>query len=239
MLNFCKLALTSWSLIRLMLIFILQKDHAASCLTSNSVKSQGKRQKTSDASINVENLSPLQPLLLCLESTLKADAHEGGNWIRSEDGQRYRAILEPLGKLLRASVPSNLFVTSDEINTKRFSAYEMIIEGNGTEEHGNVTQTITALAAAAGNEQLWKPLNFLLLEACGDARRSEVRKSGVKSLLSIIQTLGEEYMVLLPECLPVLSELLEDDDESIVALAKECVHHGEELLGESLEDSLR
>ena len=46
-------------------------------------------------------------------------------------------------------------------------------------------------------------------------------------------------MVLLPECLPVLSELLEDDDETIVVLAKECVHQGEELLGESLEDSLR
>ncbi len=204
------------------------------------MKAQGsKRQKTQDISYNIEYLSPLQPLLLCLEYALKADAHEGGNWVRSEDGQRYRSILEPLGKLLRASVPSNIYVSSDENDAKQFSAYEKLIEGNSTDEHGNVSQTLTALAAAAGNEQLWKPLNFLLLEACGDERRSEVRKTGVKSLLSIIQTLGEEYMVLLPECLPVLSELLEDDDESIVALAKECVHHGEELLGESLEDSLR
>jgi hypothetical protein len=191
--------------------------------------------------LDVDKLSPLQPLLLCLESALKADAHEGGNWIRSEDGQRYRMVLEPLGKLLQATIPSDFYVISDDENNQRKSTttYEMLIEGVGTEEQGSVSQTLTALAAAAGNEQLWKPLNYSLLQACGNGKRAEVRKTGVKSLLNIIQTLGEEYMVLLPECLPVLSELLEDEDESIIALAKECIHQGEELLGESLEDSLR
>jgi hypothetical protein len=149
-------------------------------------------------------------------------------------------LLERLGKLLQANVPSDFSIISDEDDRRKSaSAYEMLIEGVGTEEQGNVSQTLTALAAAAGNEQLWKPLNYSLLEACGNNRRSEVRKTGVKSLLRIIQTLGEEYMVLLPECLPVLSELLEDEDETIITLAKECVHQGEELLGESLEDSLR
>ena len=54
-----------------------------------------------------------------------------------------------------------------------------------------------------------------------------------------MESVGEEYMVLLPECLPTLSELLEDEDEEIAGLARECVTLGEELLGESLEDSLR
>lgn len=213
-------------------------------LCSSSMKSMGnKRLKTNLtlAAIDVDALSPLQPLLLCLETALKADAHEGGNWIRSEDGQRYRMILEPLGKLLHASIPKDLsivFDLSDEV-AKSISSYEMLIEGVGTEDEGNLSQTLTALAAAAGNEQLWKPLNYAILDACGNEKRSEVRKAGVKSLLNIIQTLGEEYMVLLPECLPVLSELLEDEDETIIALAKECVRQGEDLLGESLEDSLR
>ena len=65
-----------------------------------------------------------------------------------------------------------------------------------------------------------------------------MRKAGITCLLSIIETIGEEYMVLLPECLPVLSEMLEDDNE-IAGMAKECVRRSEELLGESLEDSLR
>jgi len=38
--------------------------------------------------------------------------------------------------------------------------------------------------------------------------------------------------VLLPECLPVLSELREDDDEDVASLASECVQMGENLLGD-------
>ena len=54
-----------------------------------------------------------------------------------------------------------------------------------------------------------------------------------------MKSLGEEYMVLLPECLPILAELLEDNDEEVAGLAQDCISLGEELLGESLEDSLR
>jgi len=219
-----------------------QLEIAASSLCSTSKLSRGhKRQKVDEpVSTSSQSASSLQPLLLCLETALKADAHEGGTWIRGDDGQRYNQILVPLSKLLGASVPDDcaiLPMLDDE--SKAVTAYERLIQGVTTEDHGNVVNCLTSLAAAAGNEQLWKPLNHALLEACGHERRVEVRRSGVKALLSIIHALGEEYMVLLPECLPVLSELLEDEDEGIVALAKECVQQGEELLGESLEDSLR
>ena len=138
-----------------------------------------------------------------------------------------------------AQVPKDLSLLSDlsPKEQKSTSPYQQLIQGVGTSDHGNVVGCLTSLAAAAGNEQLWKPLNFAVLEACGH-KRSEVRKAGISCLLSIIETIGEEYMVLLPECLPVLSELLEDDDE-IAGMTKECVRQGEELLGESLEDSLR
>ena len=188
---------------------------------------------------DIEKVKPLQPLLACLESALKADAHEGGDWTRGDDNQRYNMILNHLGKLLLAQVPGEMPLVSHLSSKERAStsAYQQLVQGVGTLEQGNVVGCVTALAAAAGNEQLWKPLNFAVLEACGH-KRSEVRKAGVSCLLSIIETIGEEYMVLLPECLPVLSELLEDEDE-IAGMAKECVRQGEELLGESLEDSLR
>ena len=139
-----------------------------------------------------------------------------------------------------AQVPKDTPILSDLSLSKGQSApsaYQQLVQGEGTLEHGNVVGSLTALATAAGNEQLWKPLNFAVLEACGHAR-SEVRKAGICCLLSIIETIGEEYMILLPECLPVLSELLEDEEE-IARMAKDCVRQGEELLGESLEDSLR
>lgn len=138
-----------------------------------------------------------------------------------------------------SQVPKETPLLSDLTLTEKVStsAYQQLVQGVGTLEHGNVMGCLTALATAAGNEQLWKPLNFAVLEACGH-KKSEVRKAGISCLLSIIETIGEEYMVLLPECLPVLSELLEDEEE-IAGMAKECVRQGEELLGESLEDSLR
>lgn len=186
-----------------------------------------KRQKLEDVDDidDLESLDFLKPLLNCLESALHADAIEGGKWIRHDDSQRYHALLSPLSKLLELRA-----ITADV-------AYQQLVYGD--DEPGSVIGCLTALALAAGNEQLWKPLNHAVLQSCGNESRALVRKAGVSCLLSLIKTLGEEYMVLLPECLPVLSELLEETDEEIAGLAQECVSIGEELLGESLQESLR
>ena len=42
------------------------------------------------------------------------------------------------------------------------------------------------LAVTASNEQLWKPLYHSILKACGNEKRTEVRKTGVSILLSVI-----------------------------------------------------
>eukprot|EP00536_Pseudo-nitzschia_multiseries_P011722 jgi/Psemu1/260091/estExt_Genewise1Plus.C_4120050 len=196
-------------------------------------KSDGKkRQRLSDSGCNIEldmsSLQALKNLLLCLELSLRSDAHEGGDWIREMDSQRYEKILQPLGKLLTCQLPSN----SSNIT------FESIVQGGDTQS-GSVVECLVALATAAGDEQLWKPLNHSILQACSDEKRPEVRKAGVSCLLSLINSIGEEYMVLIPECLPILSELLEDTDEEISGIAQECISQSEELLGESLQDSLR
>ena len=193
-----------------------------------------KRRRLDDTGVyGIEAMRTLQPLLLCLEHSLKADAHQGGAWIRSEGNQKYESLVEPLGKLLQAQMASDFPVSG-----KRATAFQQVVQGAFPDE-GNLVGCLTALASAGGSEQLWKPLNYALLEACGNEWRSEVRKAGLLCLLSIMRSLGEEYMVLLPECLPVLSELLEDNDEEVCGLAKEVVTLAEELTGESLEDSLR
>lgn len=239
----CTLVLYHFFSFNLLDCIVSIQELAVNLLSSKSKGGDSKRRRIDEDSGEIDGIDevkPLQPLLLCLESALKADAHEGGDWTRGDDNQRYKMILSHLGKLLLSHVPSNMHVVSD-LSPKEQSVtsnYQQLVQGVGTLEHGNVVGCLTALATAAGNEQLWKPLNFSILEAC-EHRRSEVRKAGVSCLLSIIETIGEEYMVLLPECLPILSELLEDGDEEIAAMAKECVRQGEELLGESLEESLR
>jgi U3 small nucleolar RNA-associated protein 10 len=180
------------------------------------------------------SMRALQPLLLCLERSLRADALGGGNWVRADGSQRYNAILEPLGKMLRCKVGQDFPLPEGVSN-----GFQYLVEGSA-HDGGNVVGSLVALGLAAGDEQLWKPLNYAVLEACGTSDgRTEVKSAGLKCLLSLIKTLGEEYMVLLPECLPVLSELLEDSSDEISGRARDAVSMAEELLGENLEDNLR
>ena len=210
-----------------------------------SKKEDGKKRhrlgESEEGTCNSSAFKSLQPILLCLESSLKADAHEGGNWIRGDDGQRHALILEPLGKLLHAKLPPDMPVIANVGESKSMvvTPYANIIQGIGTLDYGSVSRCIVALAMAAGDERMWKPINQALLQACENNDRPEVRRAGVHCLKSVMESIGEEYMVLLPECLPALSELLEDEDEMIAGLARECITLGEELLGESLEESLR
>lgn len=170
-------------------------------------------------------------VLLTLERSLQADARSGGNWVRVEEGARYNMILEPVAKLFHA----DLTAAVDENDPN----YENFVEGVGSFDGGSVTGCLTALAVAAGDEQLWKPLNHAILEAAGSEGRSEVRLAGLNCLLGLIKSLGEEYMVLIPECLPVLSELLEDSSEEVAGVARDILTMAEDLLGESLEEAIR
>lgn len=177
---------------------------------------------------SVDSLLYLPALISCLNQIFSADAREGGNWMREDDDRRYHNFLEPLTKLLLARVPSDFpFTTEGGEN-----AYQRLIV-----DEGGLVSCIVSLASAAGNDILWKPLNHAILIACGNEDQVEIRRAGLICLLKLIRTLGEEYMVLIPECLPVLSELLEAGEET-AALARDIVELSEDLLGESLEDSL-
>jgi U3 small nucleolar RNA-associated protein 10 len=181
------------------------------------------------------SLQSLQSLLLCLERSLRSDARDGGgSWIRSET-QRFDLLLEPLMKLFQ--------VRLEPFDPQSQSlSYRSLVRGHEDQrsralagaDGGTVIDTVVALALATGDEQMWKPLNHAVLRACSDEGRAEVRNSGAACLLALINAIGEEYMVLIPECLPVLSELLEDADEDTAGLAQECISQSEELLGESI-----
>lgn len=169
-----------------------------------------------------ESYRVIFPFLSALESALRADAHQGGTWIR-ENETKFEAILEPLTKLLHCRVDHD--------------AFEQLVHPRTT--GGSVISTLAALASAAGDEHLWKPLNHAVLEACSDDGRPEVRRGGLVCLKELMKVLGEEYITMVPENLPVLSDLLEDPNEEVVTLTKEVITMSEELTGENLADSLR
>ena len=92
-----------------------------------------------------------------------------------------------------------------------------------------------------GKDTLWKPLNhkILLLTRDGHNGRKAIRIGAVKILHKLFQEVGEEYLLLLPECLPFLSELLEDDAAEVTSCTGELIRYIEELSGEKLDSYLQ
>lgn len=101
-----------------------------------------------------------------------------------------------------------------------------------------VISCLSALAIAVNNDLQWKPLNRKLLMMTRNSVKV-VRLVALKAVYKLFTEVGEEYLLLLPECLPFFSELLEDDSEDIVTLTTSLVRYIEDLSGESLDSYLQ
>lgn len=126
---------------------------------------------------------------------------------------------------------------------------------------------LIALAVAVNKDLQWKPMNYKILMLLRDNNK-DIRIIALKTLqrlymdvsaslyyiiyllmrscviiLSSLSCLpcqvGEEYLLMLPECLPFLSELLEDDDSDVVNLTNQVIKHIEDTSGEKLESYLQ
>ncbi|KAL5216795.1 hypothetical protein ABZP36_008196 [Zizania latifolia] len=93
------------------------------------------------------------------------------------------------------------------------------------------------MAVTARSDVLWKPLNHeVLMQTRSDKVRPKML--GLKVVRYMVQHLKEEYVVLLPETIPFLAELLEDVELPVKTLAQEIVKEMEALSGESLRQYL-
>lgn len=93
------------------------------------------------------------------------------------------------------------------------------------------------MALTAGTDLLWKPLNHeVLMQTRSEKVRARILSLRVVKYL--LEHLKEEYLVLLPETIPFLGELLEDSELGVVAQAQEILKSMEDLSGESLSQYL-
>lgn len=61
-----------------------------------------------------------------------------------------------------------------------------------------------------------------------------VRLAAVECEQSLTERLGEDWLALLPEMLPFISELLEDDDEKVEKEVRRWIGRIESILGEDV-----
>lgn len=103
--------------------------------------------------------------------------------------------------------------------------------------HGNyLVKAIAGLAETVSSPEQYKVINDGLLKHMQESCAVNEKIWSIRIMKSLYSKLGEEWVSMLPQLVPVLAELLEDDDESVeMEVRKSLVPVVEEVLGESLD----
>ena len=96
---------------------------------------------------------------------------------------------------------------------------------------------IIELAVATDSTIHHKEMNAVILKNMR-SDRAAVRLAAIQTERALTERLGEEWLVLLPEILPFISEALEDDDEVVEKEVHMWLIGIEGILGESLSPML-
>ncbi|ETE69404.1 HEAT repeat-containing protein 1, partial [Ophiophagus hannah] len=89
-------------------------------------------------------------------------------------------------------------------------------------------------AVAMADDALWKPLNYQILLKMRHPS-PKVRFAALLALLELAEKIRENYMVLLPESIPFLAELMEDECEEVEHQCQKTIQQLEIILGEPLQ----
>ncbi|XP_058398947.1 HEAT repeat-containing protein 1 isoform X3 [Diceros bicornis minor] len=93
---------------------------------------------------------------------------------------------------------------------------------------------IAQFSVAMADDSLWKPLNYQILLKTRDSS-PRVRFAALITVLALAEKLKENYIVLLPESIPFLAELMEDECEEVERQCQKTVQQLEAILGEPLQ----
>ncbi|KAK6936870.1 U3 small nucleolar RNA-associated protein 10, N-terminal [Dillenia turbinata] len=193
-----------------------QKKKKAKIQEANYDKSEGE---------SVLSISKWHLRALILASLHKCFLYDTGNlkFLNSENFQASTVLLKPVVSQLVAEPPASLEEHLDIPSVK--------------EVDDTLVACIGQMAVTAGSDLLWKPLNHeVLLLTRSDKVRPRIL--GLRIVKSLMEKLKEEYLVLLAETIPFLSELLEDVELPVRSLTQDILKEMESLSGESLRQYL-
>lgn len=102
----------------------------------------------------------------------------------------------------------------------------------------DVIPALTELVVVADSTNHHKQLNSAILRYMR-SDKAAVRLAAVQCEHSLTDRLGEEWLAHLPEMLPFISELQEDDDEMVEKATYKWIKKIESVLGESVKPMLQ
>ncbi|PFX20859.1 HEAT repeat-containing protein 1 [Stylophora pistillata] len=132
------------------------------------------------------------------------------------------------------------FLESDRIQCLMQPLVDQIENMSGGEDTfrerlaNHLAPCLAQFAVASGSDAHWKPLNYQVLLKTRHSS-STVRFAALKVLEGFHAKLGEEFMVLLPESIPFLAELMEDECFEVEQQCQHLISEIEQVLGEPLQ----
>ncbi|KVI04528.1 hypothetical protein Ccrd_017155 [Cynara cardunculus var. scolymus] len=159
---------------------------------------------------------------LVLSSLHRCFLYDTGN-LEFLDSSNFQELLKPIISQLVVDPPSSLEQHPDVPSVN--------------EVDDVLVSCVGQMAVTSASDLLWKPLNHeVLMQTRSEKVRSRIL--GLKIVKYMVENLREEYLVLLPETIPFLGELLEDVEPSVKSLAQEILKEMETMSGESLRQYL-
>ncbi|KAH8305500.1 hypothetical protein KR018_012257 [Drosophila ironensis] len=172
--------------------------------------------------------------LLHEHNTVRPDFTPGD---QDDDVELLSAILGTLHNVF-------LHCSEDFINEHRFDALmaplvnqlenELVL---GSEQLQQALTNCTAQLAVATNDVMWKQLNSQVLLKTR-TQTPEVRILAFNNCVAIARKLGESFAPLLPETVPFIAELLEDEHHKVEKNTRSAVQELEAILGEPVQKYL-
>ena len=156
------------------------------------------------------------------------------------DDATFEKLMTPLVDQLN-SIQNHVDISNDIVPHDR--AIEASLSNFAKTELGIFAQSLCAclthMATAVGGDgdTIWRPLNHSILMVTR-SESPDVRLAALETTMSLCEAIQEEYLPFLPEALPFLSELLEDEDGRIEARTVEVLRRFEEISGEDLKQYL-
>ncbi|XP_047070750.1 uncharacterized protein At3g06530-like [Lolium rigidum] len=158
---------------------------------------------------------------LILESLHKCFLYDNDQKIL--DSSNFQTLLRPIVSQFVVEPPESLELVPDAPSVEEVDEIIVLCLGQ--------------MAVTARSDVLWKPLNHeVLMQTRSDNVRPKML--GLKVVRYMVQHLKEEYVVLVPETIPFLGELLEDVELPVKTLSQEILKELETLSGESLREYL-
>ncbi|XP_052257206.1 HEAT repeat-containing protein 1-like isoform X2 [Dreissena polymorpha] len=183
-------------------------DHAAKILDENNSIKTGKKFFPSDKAKRRKSCLLLQYVL---GTVTKCCLYDTQGFVTRE---RFDLLMQPL-------------VDQLENMSGGEEAYR-----SRTKDH--VVPCLVQLCTAAQDDSLWQSLNY---QVCLKTRAQDpqVKLAALLTLDELHRKLGEDYMPLLPDTVPFLAELMEDESEEVEKKCHEVIRDMEKTLGEPLQ----